>query len=121
MNKLQITGQITTTINGGTQSQPLGVSLSISSSLGISTGQLIPTGSWVALNTGSIKNMRVGVFTNNDLTSSIYINPGNNTQSGSLLYPDDSIILTNVTQSLLYAKATGSNGNAILNYVLSDY
>ena len=124
MNQFNISCNVATNINGGTQTQPLNNRLNISSSVGPSLGQLIPTGSWVSLNTGSIVNMRIGIFVNNDISSSIYIsayNTGSAGISGSLLYVDDFVILTNITGSKVYATATGSNSPAVLNYILSDY
>jgi len=81
----------------------------------------IPTGSWTTLQSGSNVDFRTGVFSNNDLTSSIYIAIGNTGATSSILQPDDSCILTYSGSIPIYARTVGTNSPASLGYTLVSF
>jgi hypothetical protein len=81
----------------------------------------VPTGSWTILPTGSNIDFRIGCFTNNNLTDSIYIGLGTTGSNASILQPDDSCVLTFSGSAIIYAKAVGTTSPANLSFTLVSY
>jgi hypothetical protein len=83
----------------------------------LTNNQSIPTGSWVALDTGSNATMRFAYIANTNETSSVKIASGNTASLASVLQPGDFCILTNTGSNALYAFASGSSSPVQLQYI----
>lgn len=77
----------------------------------------VNTGSWQSVATGSNKDLRFGVFANNDITSSILIGI-NTTASYFTLQPGDDNIYSYSGSAQIWAYGSGSDGTPTLNYAL---
>jgi hypothetical protein len=71
---------------------------------------------------GSNSDFRYGFFSNLDATSSIYLAIGSASTSSysAFLQPGDVAIIPNYGTTPIFAKATGSNSPAILQYLLTE-
>jgi len=78
------------------------------------------TASWQQLDQGNNKDLLVGIFTNLDNTSSIYIALGNTGSVASILNPNtiDNCLLCYSGSTAIYAKSVGGNPSPQLNYTI---
>jgi len=79
------------------------------------------TGSWTLLPQGTNIDFRLGTFSNNDLTSSVYIALNQTASYASLLQPGDNALLTYSGSANVYAKAVGAHSPVSLSYSLVSY
>ncbi len=115
--KISLNGQLT--VNGySTVNAPVIINLITS---GSNVAVLTPnvTSSWQLLDQGNCRDFYIGVFTNTDTTSSIYIAQGSTASYAALLTPlNDTCVLTNSGALNLYAKSSGSNASPQLSYTI---
>lgn len=83
--------------------------------------QNITTGSWQAINTGSLSDFRWGIFYNTNLTSSCKVAISSSASYASDLQPGDYCIITNSgSVPAIWANATGASGTVVLQYALVE-
>lgn len=112
-----IQGLLTLTNNNVRTIVTLAESTTCTSSTAIMNNASLPTGSWIALDTGSNASFRFGYFSNTNETSSVKIALGSTASNASILQPGDFCILTNDAAAQVYAYASGSASPVILQYV----
>ena len=86
----------------------------------LSSNANVNTGSWQVVDQGSNTNLRYLFANNLDLTSSVYIAIGSSSTSSysAFLLPGDVAIIPNNGSTVpIFAKAPGSNGTIILQYL----
>jgi len=116
---IQVTLRNSLTINGNDKNDTDSFSsiISTSGSNFVSPSVTIPTGSWTTLPSGSNIDFLVGMFTNQDLTSSIYLAVGSTVHTASILTPNSpSCVLSYSGSANVYAQAVGSHSPACLSY-----
>lgn len=112
-----IQGQITVTNNNIRNIVSLAEANTTTSSTVIVNNASIPTGSWVAIDSGSNTTFRFGYFCNTNLSSSVKIAVGGTGSNASILTPGDFCMLTYDSAVAIYAFATGSVSPVILQYI----
>lgn len=115
-----VSGQIVLSNNNLRNIVTLSENVTTSGSNSLTNTANIPTGSWTPIDQGSNSDFRFGYFTNLDATSSIWLALNNTSSFASFLQPGDLSIITNSGTASLYAKATGSNSPALLQYILIE-
>ena len=100
---------------------PINQAITINGSNGVWQSQNVTTGSWIGLDTGSLTDLRYAWFTNTDVSSSILIATGSAGQNQiAIIQPSDDYLLPWSGSLPLYAKAIGSNGTVVLQYILTE-
>lgn len=83
------------------------------------TATAVNTGAFAPLPSGSNATLRYGIFTNADISGSVFIGIGSAVTS-SVLAPGDFAVIPwrGVGQTIVYAAASGSTNPVQLNYTL---
>jgi hypothetical protein len=119
-------GQIVTVNNNLRQLFTLNQAITTTGSNSLANNANVTTGSWQVVDQGSNADFRYGYFANLDLTSSIKvaITTGGTTSFAVNLQPSDVAILCSSGSTVIYAQASGSNGqlngSAILQYFVTE-
>ncbi len=120
MSNLQVNarGSISIIGNDKNDTDSVAETIPISGSNYISLLMNVPTGSWTTLPTGSNADFLIGIFINQDVTSSVYIALGNTSNTASILTPNVSsmCILSYSGSANVYAYAIGANSPVQLSY-----
>ena len=81
----------------------------------------LPTGSWCPIPTGSNQDLRMATFANNSTSSYVTIALNQTGSFASVLWPDDSCVLTYTGSAQVYAKCVGTQNPTPLTYIIASY
>lgn len=100
----------------------LALNITTTGSNSVCNNMNVTTGSWQQIPQGSNTDFRFGIFKNIDTVSTIKlaVTDSGTSSYATLLQPGDTAILTNNGAANLWAYASGSNGTAVLQYIISE-
>lgn len=86
----------------------------------IQTAVSVDSKSWQTVSQSNNSTFRYGCFTNNGITSSVFIGVGGTASYSSILSPGDSCILASTGSPIIYIKASGSLEVPLVTYTLVE-
>ena len=123
-NTLTFNGTFTPTFGSLRPVASIATSITLSGSNFIANTLNVTSSAYTPLATSSLSDLRYAFFANNDATASIIVAfDTSGTKTLTVIPPDESAVIpysSSIAAASLYAKAVGSTGSVVLDYILLE-